>query len=338
MLGVLLDFLLVGFVMSTTLFINFDSPDLDPVRVQIPIKDLDFEAGPYISDRLGLYAHPTKEIASLECYDETQSAFRSIETSTLLRDLVQGVKIARVSVIISDSHNNNPHLAIAGKAFSFSDGRMPLSLPGGIQVHLSFPDAQGGVDRTDYGLDGKTGLSTWDASVCLAQYFAMNPGLVEGKAVIELGAGTGLVGISSAFLGATRAQLTDLEYALGNLRENVKLNAMQSSNGALGFPDIEEVVEVQLLDWFSPPSEAAPLFDVIVAADVAWLDHLVSPLVNTIKALMSSHTIMYLAHQTRSTSVDTALFTMLRESYKVEEVVQYHPDYASEKIKIFTIV
>lgn len=41
---------------------------------------------------------------------------------------------------------------------------------------------------------------------------------LKGNKVLELGSGTGLVGLAAAILGADQVMLTDLEYTLDNLR------------------------------------------------------------------------------------------------------------------------
>lgn len=60
-----------------------------------------------------------------------------------------------------------------------------------------------------------------------------------GRTVLELGAGTGLVGIVASVLGAGRVILTDLPYALDNARENVERNRLA----------LKGKVEVMELDW-----------------------------------------------------------------------------------------
>jgi predicted nicotinamide N-methyase len=86
--------------------------------------------------------------------------------------------------------------------------------------------------------------------------------------VLELGAGTGLAGSAAAALGAGHVLLTDLAYALDNLRTTV---ARLPLAPPLRAPD------VALLDWNDPSTlpPADPAWDVVLAADCIWLDHLV---------------------------------------------------------------
>ncbi len=45
-------------------------------------------------------------------------------------------------------------------------------------------------------------LSVWDAAVVIAKYMEKNHHAMQGKRVLELGAGTGLAGLAAAALGA----------------------------------------------------------------------------------------------------------------------------------------
>ncbi|KAH9256512.1 hypothetical protein BASA81_005427 [Batrachochytrium salamandrivorans] len=125
-----------------------------------------------------------------------------------------------------------------------------------------------------------SGLTVWDCAFVLAKYLEKQaPGLVEGKSVLELGAGTGLVGLAAHFLGAKQvvgashalvhklthaAQcLTDLKYALGNLNSNVVANCAQDG------------VFCQELDWTKPQDYRKVLRgmlpDVVLMSDIIWL-------------------------------------------------------------------
>ena len=60
----------------------------------------------------------------------------------------------------------------------------------------------------------------WPTSLVLSNFLCDNPSLVVGKRIIELGAGTGAVGLVCAQLGAASVTLTDMPDALGLLARN----------------------------------------------------------------------------------------------------------------------
>ncbi|CAK9108411.1 Protein N-lysine methyltransferase METTL21A (HSPA lysine methyltransferase) (HSPA-KMT) (Hepatocellular carcinoma-associated antigen 557b) (Methyltransferase-like protein 21A), partial [Durusdinium trenchii] len=59
-----------------------------------------------------------------------------------------------------------------------------------------------------------TGSSIWDGAVALAKVLEVQPFLVRGRQVLELGAGRGLAGLAAWGLGAELVILTDLAYTL----------------------------------------------------------------------------------------------------------------------------
>ena len=44
--------------------------------------------------------------------------------------------------------------------------------------------------------DKMDGLHIWEAGIIMARFVALNPQLFEGKTVLELGSGVGIVGLS----------------------------------------------------------------------------------------------------------------------------------------------
>lgn len=77
---------------------------------------------------------------------------------------------------------------------------------------------------------GTTGLRTWEAALHLGQYLCAYPALVRGKAVLELGAGTGYLSIICArHLGASEVVASDgSDQVLMNLPDNLFLNDLQN--------------------------------------------------------------------------------------------------------------
>ncbi|KAL3131370.1 hypothetical protein ABBQ38_007685 [Trebouxia sp. C0009 RCD-2024] len=70
-------------------------------------------------------------------------------------------------------------------------------------------------------MENEAGAVVWDAALVLLNYFCKDPTLVRGKQTIELGAGTGIVGLTAAILGA-RVVVTDLPKYLAGLERNVQ--------------------------------------------------------------------------------------------------------------------
>lgn len=180
-----------------------------------------------------------------------------------------------------------------------------------------------------------------------------------------------MVGIAASLLGAAEVRqrppacvvaathfaiqvhLTDLSYVRKNLAGSVKLN-----DGAL-----KGAVHVVELDWyvsaigeasvrcadsgpdrFKPHNDFANV-DLVLAADVVWVEDLIEPLVETLKLVTSKPNKhgklpeVVLAHQTRSKSGDDKLFGLLGDAFTITEVPldKHHPAFRNSIIHIFVL-
>jgi predicted nicotinamide N-methyase len=109
------------------------------------------------------------------------------------------------------------------------------------------------------------GLKTWTSSLMLARRLSsLEAYLPQGELrVLELGAGTGLVGIAAACIWKTQVHLTDLPEIVPNLQHNADQNSelVQRFGGALS---------VLALDWSdvaNAPRFKSQQYSVILAAD-----------------------------------------------------------------------
>lgn len=173
----------------------------------------------------------------------------------------------------------------------------PLSVSGGELTIRGLPVVIAERPNSDQG----TGHAVWDGSIILAKFLERR-GMRPKEVVLELGSGTGLVGICCAVLGAERVILTDLEYCLDNARANIAQNQHYFPQGVR--------CEAECLDWYKPLDAMKwDKIDVVVMADVVWIEPLVVPLATTIAALHSKYGCeMFIAHQTRSRAVDSLFF------------------------------
>lgn len=283
----------------------------------------------------------------LEVFRKDSGKFEPIDDHTLL-NLGPVVRV----LVVEPENGDGKLMAIKGRNFDLARG-----LP--INQHLLRI-----VEEENAHLG--TGLITWDGSVVLAKFMEINKNLVLGKNIIEVGAGTGVAGIAAFVLGGKKVVLTDLKYSLKNLIGNLEINFASNSHEFSSSPSSIHVAE---LDWFDPSTfNADSLFhisadisslgvpitpststlqnsqaedkgwDVILGADVVWLEHLVGPLVSALCALAAPRTLLLIAHQTRSERTDALLFSSLTEAgFNMTKIPlsDHHPEFKTEKIGLF---
>lgn len=96
--------------------------------------------------------------------------------------------------------------------------------------------------------------------------------------ILELGSGTGVVGIAAAAILGAKITVTDLPHVLPNIQFNVDANSkvLEQQSG---------VVDVAALSWGeSQDMEAVGRdYDLILGSDVVYHDHLYDPLIKTLK-------------------------------------------------------
>jgi predicted nicotinamide N-methyase len=70
-----------------------------------------------------------------------------------------------------------------------------------------------------------TGAAVWDAAIVLAEFLAANPHFIQGKRVLEVGAGLALPSVTAGAFGAQKVVASDYdEIVLGLARKNLAAN------------------------------------------------------------------------------------------------------------------
>ena len=146
----------------------------------------------------------------------------------------------------------------------------------------SFHDNIMNEEHEQWAAEDGTGLSIWPSAYVLSRWLAASEFVsFDGKTVLELGSGCGLVGLTIAQLGAAEISLTDLSpRTLENLRHNVALNSAADSaaTAAPGWrmPSVRSIAWGDRSTW-----PAAGSVDLIIGSDLIYDDTtptIISPL------------------------------------------------------------
>ncbi|XP_021765510.1 protein N-lysine methyltransferase METTL21A-like [Chenopodium quinoa] len=164
-----------------------------------------------------------------------------------------------------------------------------------------------------------TGSWLWDSALVLSDHISThnndNFGLfsLHGKTVLELGAGTGLPGLTASRLGARNVILTDLAPLIPGLWDNVVVNGMDDGR-----------VKVAELVWGSDelPSQLSELgcgVDVVLMSDVLYDPSLMGPLAKTLMMVCRGGTVIWAASEVRESTAE-CLLELASHGFEVTEL------------------
>lgn len=167
-----------------------------------------------------------------------------------------------------------------------------VDLPRGPLALVRPADPAALVERID-ALDADERLpywaELWPSALALAAAIEEGAAPVTGRAVLELGAGLGLVSLAAARAGAASVLATDWDAdAVSYAAENARRNGL--------------AVEVRLLDWRTPPDDLRA--DVVVAADVLYERRNAGPIAAALAALVAPGGEAWIADPRRTFAVD----------------------------------
>ncbi|XP_028994343.1 protein-lysine methyltransferase METTL21D [Betta splendens] len=188
---------------------------------------------------------------------------------------------------------------------------------------------------------GDVGCVVWDAAIVLAKYletkqFHDPPSGVNtwaDRRVVELGAGTGVVGLMAATLGA-QVTVTDLEDLQPLLRVNIQENQALISSGSIA---------AKVLKWGEDVSEFLPPPHFVLMADCIYYEQSIVPLVESLKLLSGPETCIICCYEQRTEGinpkVEKRFFELLQQSFNCEEVPtdKHDPEFQSPDIHIIHI-
>jgi len=177
-------------------------------------------------------------------------------------------------------------------------------------------------------LVSETGGDCWLGGVFLCRLLEANRGWVEGKRVVELGAGTGFLSMAAHLLGSAECVCTDrgnmLELMRKNFKENRKLLQGQPGTIIRCECDWDAVRERGILPRELAPQMERPGFDLVLASDVIYEDvERADALVAVLCALCTPRTIVLLCQSCRNARLEAHLFEATkRAGFRVTEISQ----------------
>ncbi|KAK9714273.1 hypothetical protein RND81_06G083400 [Saponaria officinalis] len=166
---------------------------------------------------------------------------------------------------------------------------------------------------------GVTGSVMWDSGIVLGKFLehAVDTErlLLQGKKVVELGSGCGLVGLRL-------------------LNKNVESN-IRCSN----IPGSAVVTE---LIWGDDPDREIldPLPDYVLGSDVVYSEEAVGDLLATLQQLCGKHTTIILAGELRNDAILEYFLEAAMEGFVVGQVDQseFHPEFRSHRVVVYILV
>merc|ERR1711973_517173 len=197
------------------------------------------------------------------------------------------------------------------------------------QLHKKMEESKYFIRELDYSCGevniyqatiGDVGHVVWDAALALSKfldtpYFRKNFPL-PNKLVVELGAGTGLVGLIGAKLGAT-VYATDLEELVPLIQKNIDENSGSGMKGSM---------RAVALKWGESGKQLMldKMPDIVLIADCVYYDESLHPLIETLRSLCGSETSVYISYEDRDTEMKIKLmknfFEITRKYFVIEEV------------------
>ncbi|RDA87807.1 hypothetical protein CP532_2453 [Ophiocordyceps camponoti-leonardi (nom. inval.)] len=162
---------------------------------------------------------------------------------------------------------------------------------------------------------GTTGLRTWEAALHLGQYLCLHNGIVFGKRVLELGAGTGYVSVLCVrYLSCAHVVASDgSDEVVGKLADSLLLNHVQDASR----------ISAQKLQWGEVSDVDGRPAEVVLGADVIYDLKAVPALVDTIVWAMEARAGVeaYIsATQRNKTTLDAFVDACHQRDVKAEQV------------------
>jgi len=186
---------------------------------------------------------------------------------------------------------------------------------------------------------GEEAVVVWDCALVLSYFLVKHCQEFVGPntRVLELGAGTGAVGLVTAALGAGKVTVTDLPRFVPLLEEGIALNSNLTN------------INAKALTWGSDDNDKnieTGYYDLILVSDCIYYEGSVEPLIKTLIKLceLNKHCRVLFTYEVRDYSESkkkTAVefFRAVGEHFRIlpYKTEECHEDYASDDIRVIQL-
>ncbi|XP_067848079.1 EEF1A lysine methyltransferase 3-like [Heptranchias perlo] len=145
----------------------------------------------------------------------------------------------------------------------------------------------------------------WQAGIALCRYFEKEKISFTGRKVIELGSGTGIVGILAALLGGD-VTMTDKPNILKQIENNVSINIPTARRHRL---------KVSALTWGENHTDFPTDYDFILGSDIVYSSVTYPALIETLRHLADRGATIYLSSEIRKGNGSPAFHMELLPQY-----------------------
>merc|ERR1712156_412667 len=169
---------------------------------------------------------------------------------------------------------------------------------------------------------GDMGSIVFPAARALVSWLEEHGGDLKGVRALELGSGSGVVGLEACALGAD-VIVTDVEVYTGMIRENIEAN--QSC--------LKGKAEARGLDWAEEVSdELKSSIDLLLVSDCVYYEQSLQPLVTTMASLTHPKSTVLLSYEQRPEkgSIYEAFFPLVKKHFHSEQFGQTRSEHGNQ--------
>lgn len=195
---------------------------------------------------------------------------------------------------------------------------------------------------------GEEAVVVWDSALVLSYFLVKHcqEFLNSSTRVLELGAGTGAVGLVTAALGAGKVTITDLPRIVPLLEEGIALNpnltnidakALTWGSDLIDFLDEDENLDKNIENGY---------YDLILVSDCIYYEASVEPLIKTLTKLceLNKNCRILISYEVRDyleskQKIAVEFFRAVGEHFKIlpYKTEECHEDYASDDIRVIKL-